>query len=530
MNAVIYSRVSTHEQAEKDLSIPAQLTAMREYARTRSWTILEEFEEPGVSAKTADRPALQRLLARVTTGIPKIDVVVVHKVDRWARKLRDHLMIQTQLSQAGVRLASATENLEDSAPGRLVEHMLASFAEFYSDNLASEVKKGMRQKVLKGGWPHRPPRGYIAVRDAKTDTSRVEEHPTDGLLVRKAFDLYATGWFSLKNLAARLARDGLATGHGSPLAAQQVKELLSNPFYLGRVKWKDIDAAGQHDPLVSQELFDKVQAVLRRRSKEPGAKGSVRGFVLRGLAICASCRGHMTGSRARGRWLYYQCSRRNYSHSRCDGQKYCPAGRAHTAIESICERLEITPELEQAIIAAADVRIQTEHLTTDQLARLRAQRADLAEQENRLTASFAAGSIAPNSYRSRVDKLHADQEHIDALALRARQAPVALLRKVGDMLGQAKTISALKSIASESQRVTLLRAVFQTIVLDGDGVVSVVLRKPFDALFTRAVGDGLVENGATTVPFDAEALAETLVQCAQIPPAEPARTTSTAVQ
>src|SRR5687767_13164753 len=105
MNALIYARVSTDKQAEKDLSIPAQLQAMRDYARGHDWRIVEEFIEPGASATTADRPQLQRLLLRVKDGQPKVDVVLVHKLDRLARSMEQHVTIRALLKRAGARLS-----------------------------------------------------------------------------------------------------------------------------------------------------------------------------------------------------------------------------------------------------------------------------------------------------------------------------------------------------------------------------------------------------------------------------------------
>src|SRR5260221_5414407 len=132
MNCIVYARVSTDKQAEKDLSIPAQLQAMREYARHQGWSVVEEFVEPGASAKTTDRPALQRLLSLVRDRESKIDVLLVHKVDRLARNVYDHATIKVLLKQHDIRLASVVENLDDSVPGQLVENIMASIAQFYS--------------------------------------------------------------------------------------------------------------------------------------------------------------------------------------------------------------------------------------------------------------------------------------------------------------------------------------------------------------------------------------------------------------
>src|SRR5712691_8264766 len=209
MNAILYARVSTDKQA--DFSIPAQLEAMRSYAHQKHWLVAEEFIEPGASAKTTERPALQRLLTRVRDVKRKTDVVLVHKIDRLARNVYDHATIKALLTQHHVQLASVVENVDDTVPGQLVENIMASIAQFYSANLSEEVKKGMRQKLLRGGWPHLPPRGYVSVKNADGRGSHVEPHPGRGALVSRGFELYATGNYSLRSLAARLASDGLVT-------------------------------------------------------------------------------------------------------------------------------------------------------------------------------------------------------------------------------------------------------------------------------------------------------------------------------
>jgi DNA invertase Pin-like site-specific DNA recombinase len=164
MKCLTYARVSTDKQTERELSIPAQLQAVRHYATERNWQIVSEFTEPGASGRTVERPALRQLLAECRESHDEIDVVLVHKIDRLARNVADHVAIRAILKKNSIRLASVTENLEESTSGELVDHIMAAIAEFYSANFSDEVKKGMRQKLLKGEWPHKPPRGYITVR------------------------------------------------------------------------------------------------------------------------------------------------------------------------------------------------------------------------------------------------------------------------------------------------------------------------------------------------------------------------------
>src|SRR5688572_25857167 len=244
------------------------------------------------------------------------------------------------LPESLVVCASTLLTLGRSQP--LLRNIMASFAEFYSANLSEEVKKGMRQQVLQGGWPHRPPRGYVLVGAGPKRT--LEIHPKDGPLLRRAFELYATGWYSVRRLVTTLARDGLVNKNGSVVSQAHLRRLLSNPFYTGVVHWDDLQAKGRHPALVSDSLFEKVQQVTKQRYKNPGHSGSViPGFALRGLAICSVCRGRMTGER-HGKWLYYRCSRQTFRRELCNA-RFCNAARAHEQITQICQRVRLDPAL-----------------------------------------------------------------------------------------------------------------------------------------------------------------------------------------
>jgi DNA invertase Pin-like site-specific DNA recombinase len=190
MNCILYARVSTERQAEKDLSIPAQLQAMTEYARNHDWTIVARFEEACASGRNiSERPAINELLARCKKA-PKVDVVLVHKIDRIARNVFDHATIRAFLKQRSIRLASVVENVDDSITGQLVENIMASIAQFYSANLGEETKKGMRMMVERGGWPHRPPRGYVTTRDEQGRPA-IEVDALAASAIRRAFQNYA---------------------------------------------------------------------------------------------------------------------------------------------------------------------------------------------------------------------------------------------------------------------------------------------------------------------------------------------------
>src|SRR2546423_96019 len=167
--AIIYLRVSTNDQVKTDydadgFSIRAQREACERKAADMGAVVIEEFVDRGESAKSADRPELQRMLAylRAEGGI---DLVIVHKVDRLARSREDDMAIVVAIRRAGAQLVSATENIDQTPQGKLLHGIMATIAEFYSANLASESKKGMRQKAKSGGTPGLAPLGYLNTRE-----------------------------------------------------------------------------------------------------------------------------------------------------------------------------------------------------------------------------------------------------------------------------------------------------------------------------------------------------------------------------
>ena len=481
MNAVLYARVSTDKQADKDLSIPAQVQAMRDYARQHGWLVVEEFLEPGASAKTTERPALQRLLVRCRQKGERPGVVLVHKIDRLARNVFDHATIRALLKQHGIRLASVVENIEDTVSGQLVENIMASIAQFYSANLSEEVKKGMRQKVLNGGWNHRPPRGYVLVQ--KGGHNVIDVHPTDGPLMRRAFELYATGWYSIKGLGKRLAQEGLRSRSDGPVPQSHLRRLLTSTFYAGQVHWHDLARPGAHPALVSEELFEKVQAVLRGHSRDRRIHSTIPGFPLRGIAVCASCRGRMTAEQHR-RWGYYRCSRQTFRRELCEA-RFCNAERAHASLERIGRGIRLSKDRVQQISDAA------EHLIVERTIRAQhrldhrdEEEAELRRAEMQLTSAFTAGDMAPNVYQAQIADVRAKR------AALGDEPPVAvgdrLAASVTQTLQLASSFWDLYQPLNDRMKQQMVHAVFKTVVLDHEGITGYTLNPPFDELMSAS--------------------------------------------
>ncbi len=211
--AVLYVRVSTKEQLQGEgdpdgYSIPAQRDACQRRAEALGATVVETFVERGESARSADRPELQRML-RFLAAEP-VQYVIVHKVDRLARNRLDDVTITAQIQASGAQLVSVTENIDETPSGTLMHGIMSSIAEFYSRNLANEVIKGTQQKVSAGGTPHVAPLGYLNVRRLVdgSETRTIELDPERAAHIAWAFQAYASGDYSISRLAKELQDGG----------------------------------------------------------------------------------------------------------------------------------------------------------------------------------------------------------------------------------------------------------------------------------------------------------------------------------
>ena len=235
--AVSYLRVSTRGQAERGggadegFSIPAQREANKRKALSMGAMVGKEFVDRGASARSADRPELQKMLEYIKENADRVDYVIVHKVDRLARNRGDDIDIMRTLDECDVQLVSASESIDNSPSGMLLHGIMSAIAEFYSQNLATEVKKGMGEKIKNGGTVGRAPIGYKNVRDIDEkgrEARTVAIDPERAPLIKLAFEEYSTGQWTVADLAEHLAACGLNT-RSTPRIPSQPITLWSSP-------------------------------------------------------------------------------------------------------------------------------------------------------------------------------------------------------------------------------------------------------------------------------------------------------------
>ena len=316
--AVLYIRVSTDEQANGPLNLDNQERRCREYCQRQGWQVVEVFIDSGESARTVDRPEFQRMLAYCRANRREVRYVVVQDLSRFARNNRDQAQTIAELRRIGVFLRSTYENnIDETAAGTMAANVFGTFNQYFSDALSEKMRDRTRQAVRAGRFPWRAPIGYRNVGGKEGPNIVPDEH--DAPLMRRAFELMQTGRYKKTAVLKIVANEGLTTARGKRLSPQTFHALLRNPLYAGWVTLPSDDGfkpvRGLHEPLVSQELFDGVQAVLDGRKTGAAPKRKLNpAFPLKCFVKCDSCGVPLTGGFCAGRsksYAYYWCRNRN---------------------------------------------------------------------------------------------------------------------------------------------------------------------------------------------------------------------------
>ena len=328
-----YIRVSTEDQIE--FSPDSQLGRIREYAQAHGIEIPERFvfSDEGVSGRHAEkRPAFMQMIGAAKAKPRPFDVILVWKFSRFARNRQDSILYKSMLRrECGVDVISVTEPVTDDPTSILIEALLEAMDEYYSINLAQEVRRGMQEKFTRGGVVSAPPYGY------RMGDGRFEPDETCAPFVQLMFERAARGT-SCRQIAAELNAMELRTRRGSRFESRSVEYILRNPAYLGKQRRggkpgdrfrADAEVVdGAHPPLVSAELFRAANRRLEGRAREGGAVRERGGaYLLRGLVRCSACGGVLTRT-AGGRAL--QCGR--YAKGLCGRSHYISADKLNAAV------------------------------------------------------------------------------------------------------------------------------------------------------------------------------------------------------
>jgi len=451
-SAWAYIRVSTQDQGE--FSPDAQLREIKQKAKAQGNSIVRVFQDIGESAKLADRPEFQHMIndaKRLEKG--SVEAIYIHKIDRFARNREDSVVYKAMLRrECGMQVLSAKEDLDDGPVGRLIEGILECIAEWYSLNLAQEVRKGMTEKAMRGGNLTRPAYGYV-LHEAGERFELVPEHAE---IVRLIFKLYTEDNWGRRKISKylnetiqirqpeRVAKKGKKRGQvigGNEWNDKRIKYILNNPLYIGKIRWNVhdgnsnnekrsskewISADGQHEPIISTDVWEKAQARIARINVIPWESSD---YLLSGLLRCADCGGSLSANRKRevreGKELFfpfYNCT------------KFRMGGSCHSQYVSV-------KKLEAAILD----HIKKTSETTDQIA------VEIVRDNSREDAELDLLERSLESYRDRYLRVkHAFEAGIDTIE-EYKENKLRLQKEEKDIENRIEQLKTVNPICDSSE-------------------------------------------------------------------------------
>jgi site-specific DNA recombinase len=525
--AVLYLRVSDKKQMAtasdydpEGNSIPTQQRIGQAKADALGVSVWREYVEPGRSATSLEkRVAFQEMMAelkaenqrRKKDERPHVRYVIVYMMSRAFRNALEELQTKAQLAKMGITLVSAKENFGDGYLGDAMQGILAIFNELQSRANGEDVKTKMQNKARNGGTVGRAPLGYLNAGDSSLghEVRTVIIDPARGPLVRLAFELYATGNWTLADLSDELYDRGLRTrprnGPAKKVGVSKLSQMLRDRYYIGIVTFKGEEYTGRHEPLISLELFEQVYDIAEPHTTAQDRR-RVHHHYLKGSLFCGTCatKGiaqrmimQQTVNRHGAVYLYFFC--RGNQNGTCS-TPHVPVSRLEEAVEDRYASLKFNPsfieEVRAHLTAALDEEKAAKRLLRDQLT---AELKTMDSQEENLLDLAADGDLPKSKIRARLQDIeHRRQRLTERLSQTSEElSEAAHLVEIALTLMQAPQASYLR--ADEKIRRTLNQAIFHALYVQDDKISGHDLKEPFASL--HALQDAPGDAAAPESPY-----------------------------
>lgn len=483
---VIWARVSSREQRE-GYSLDAQVRINRERAAKEKWPIVREFVVAESAKRGADRAAFNEMYKWVRANARKLRIgyLLCHKLDRACRNMRDAVRLQDLEDSCGIKLAFVENQFGPGAAGALSFNVMAAVAQYYSDNLRTEVIKGIEERARQGWAPGVAPYGYINVPD---DRERpIQPHPVNSKAVQRIFELYANTGSTFEEIASKLEREGFTYRGTEPrFSRTAISYILNNRFYIGFVRFRGQIYAGKQPVLVPPSTFETCQRFLKGKNRRTSSPNH---YLAGGRFQCAHCGYSITGERIRRKmvsgtvheYVYYRCG------------NVTPEAD-HPVVRWSQEKLEAAVAADLARMRIPDEEIRTSirsvlagmfgeqlRLRDERVKALRKRLHELEESQKRLLEGYLSGAIDQGAHAAKNAEL--------AVAVEFHKEQLANADRFVSNVGQealkafdlAQKAAETWEVSNNEERCAILEVILLKRSLSAVSLVT-TKKKPFDLL------------------------------------------------
>ena len=476
-----YIRISTDEDHQK-YSLPAQTERLEAYCKAHygdAWDMGKVYRDME-SGTHMNRPGLGQMLFDAESG--RFDALLVFRVDRLSRKVHELARMVEELTRCGVVLKSITEPFDtENAAGKMMLQMLGVFAEFEHATIVERTKVGMEKKAKDGKFVgHTVPYGYRL-----DDSKNLVIHEEEAVLIRKIFKMYTVGREGAYSVGRALNEAGYRTRAGRKWAKQVVLNVLQNPIYMGKLRWKQKVHDGHHEPIVPEETFEKVRSILNQRAADSKGRqfnnGDDRLFT--GVVRCGRCNAPMYGGGGTKNGVYtpyYVCSKRMRG-LECR-QEYIRAEPLEKALVQDVKTILQDEQLLARVWEKANSQLSVEKPDLDsEVKKVETEMADTRKRIDCYFTAFEDGRMKPETaegkiegLKVRLDELEAERQDIEDQRERLDLPPLNR-----DFLHElVARFDKVIAAGTNAQKKHLLHLLVQKVLLNGRDTVEVWYRLP----------------------------------------------------
>jgi site-specific DNA recombinase len=460
--AAIYARVSSERQAEKDLSIPAQIKALKKYALERGWDVVAEYVDEAESARTANRPAFKEMIAAAKKKGKPFDTILVWKLSRFARNREDSILYKSLLRKRDISVISINEQVDESPAGHLLEGIIEVIDEFYSINLSQDTIRGMKENISRGFYNGGfAPLGYkrVKMKIGMAEKTKLAPDENETHVVKRIFRMAVDGKGG-KEITKTLNVEGVRTGLGKRFSTTSINHILRNEVYTGALVWRPkkqgygtsyngtseavIRIPDCHAALVSKDDFNLIQQLLTNRrpiAQHPRTISSQ--YLLSGLLHCGKCGSAMSGCWAKsGQYFYYECTQHQKQ-----GKEACDCGLVSKdklesfVLERIRENILTDENMRELVQLVNDDLINNSRLYEQKLNQLRQQLGQVQGRLGKLYAALETGKVDIEDLAPRIKELRVQQKEL-------QEKRDELLDKMNDKTNHVLNLEMVKEYVS----------------------------------------------------------------------------------
>ncbi len=489
LRCCIYARVSTEEQAERDLSIPFQLERSRYHAQGNGWEVVQEYVDAGESARTDKRPEFQKMIA--SARAKEIDIILVHKLDRFARNDYDFIIYEKELEDLGILLESVSEPGDVSTPaGYISRRMMQVISSWYSRNLAVEVKKGLQKMVENGGWPKLAPLGYLNKHD--DHHAWIEVDPNLGPFISRAFKEIASGKWTLQDWTMHAYSLGYRTRGNKKIHKSAWGAIMHNRFYLGEtwLRAGDVPTRGNHEPLVDEATFVTIQQVLADHDKRRQHVRRHR-YLLKGLTYSVEAEGPCWAETNPNKKISYYRSRTKVNGS----QVYYNAGVVESQLFDYIRTITINEETRQALRIDLQKWFEGEGDGNTELQQAEIRITKLRRMEQNLQKLMLEDEISLEDFKEHRTQIEAERVRMQHIVDTMNQKDNLIKADFEVALQLATELDFLFEKGNFDEKRLLCETLFKKVYLNEGKLSEVELNAPFSLIAARGKGSGTVQSG-----------------------------------